>query len=70
MPNIWTPAAIKETSWNMIMSVVSATFNRMAEAVTETRAVIPVYIADNPEFKEIGKRLMASWNEGVKGLMG
>lgn len=54
----------------MIMSVISATFNRMAEAVTETRAVIPVYIADNPEFKEIGERMMASWDEGVKGLMG
>jgi serine/threonine-protein kinase HipA len=51
------------------MSVVSATFNRMAEAVTETRALIPAYIADHPEFQEIGKRLMASWDEGVQGLM-
>jgi len=52
------------------MSTVSATFNRMAEAVTETQALIPVHMADHPEFKEIGERMMASWNEGVKGLMG
>ncbi len=51
------------------MPVVSATFNRMAEAVTETRALIPAYIAEHPDFQEIGKRLMACWDEGVKGLM-
>jgi len=50
------------------MSVVSATFNRMAEAATETRALIPADIADHPEFKEIGERMIASWDEGVKGL--
>ena len=50
------------------MPVVSATFSRMAEAVTETRALLPAYIADHPEFQEIGKRMMASWDDGVKGL--
>ena len=52
------------------MPVVSATFNRMADAMTETQALIPAYIADHPEFKEIGERMMASWDEGVQGLMG
>lgn len=50
------------------MPVVSATFSRMAEAVTETRALLSAYIADHPEFQEIGKRMMASWDDGVKGL--
>jgi serine/threonine-protein kinase HipA len=52
------------------MPVVSATFNRMADAVTETKAFIPAYIADHPEFKAIGERMMVSWDEGVQGLMG
>jgi serine/threonine-protein kinase HipA len=52
------------------MPVVSATFNRMADAVTETKALIPAYIADHQEFKEIGGRMMVSWDEGVQGLMG
>jgi serine/threonine-protein kinase HipA len=52
------------------MPVVSATFHRMADAVTETKALIPAYMADHPEFKEIGDRMMASWDEGIQGLMG
>src|SRR4030042_1554638 len=49
---------------------VSATFSRMAEAVTETRGMIPGYIAEHPEFREIGERMMAEWDEGVNGLGG
>jgi serine/threonine-protein kinase HipA len=49
---------------------VSAVFSRMAEAVTETRAMIPGYITLHPEFREIGDRMMAVWNEGVNGLAG
>jgi serine/threonine-protein kinase HipA len=51
------------------MPVVSATFNRMAEAVTETRALIPAYVADHPEFQEIGQRLMAAWDEGLSDFL-
>ena len=47
---------------------VSATFNRMAETVTETRAMIPGYITAHPEFREIGERMMDLWNEGINGL--
>jgi serine/threonine-protein kinase HipA len=49
---------------------VSAVFSRMAEAVTETRAMIPGYITLHPEFREIGERMMAVWNDGVNGLTG
>ncbi len=40
----------------------------MAEAVTETRKSIPGYIAGHPEFRETGERMLAAWDEGVKGL--
>jgi serine/threonine-protein kinase HipA len=49
---------------------ISAVFSRMAEAVTETRAMIPGYITLHPEFREIGDRMMAVWNEGVNELAG
>lgn len=48
---------------------VSDTFNRLAEAVTETRAMIPGYINDHPGFREIGELMMAEWEEGVRGLV-
>ena len=52
------------------IGTVSAIFSRMAEAVTETRGMIPGYIAQHSEFREIGERMMAEWDEGVKGLVG
>jgi serine/threonine-protein kinase HipA len=45
-------------------------FNRMAQAVTETKRSIPRYIAEHPEFREVGEQMMASWDEGLKGIMG
>jgi serine/threonine-protein kinase HipA len=47
---------------------IAATFSRTAEAVTQTRAQIPGYISEHPEFREVGERMLASWDEGVKGL--
>ena len=52
------------------VGTVSTTFNRLAEAVTETRGIIPGYMAEHPEFREIGELIMAEWNEGVNGLVG
>ena len=69
----WWPKKLLErfavAHLSLPMPLVSTTFNRMAEAVTETRALIPAYIADHPEFQETGRRMMASWDDGVKGLM-
>jgi hypothetical protein len=42
----------------------------MSAAVMETRGIIPDYIADHPEFREVGKLMMAAWEEGVIGLNG
>jgi serine/threonine-protein kinase HipA len=44
---------------------VSEIISRLADAVMETRRGIPTYIADHPEFREIGERMMDIWKEGV-----
>lgn len=51
------------------VSTVSAIFSKVSEAVTETRAMIPGYMAGHPEFREIGEKMMAIWDEGLKELM-
>jgi len=51
-------------------STVDDIFSRMSAAVMETRGIIPDYIADHPEFREVGKLMMAAWEEGVIGLNG
>lgn len=48
---------------------IAAVFSRMADAITETRAMIPGHINSHPEFREIGERMMIAWDEGVKGLV-
>jgi serine/threonine-protein kinase HipA len=49
---------------------ISDTFNRAAEAVMETRRMVPAYISDHPEFREIGERMIGQWEQGVRGLIG
>ena len=70
----WWPRKVLERFAAAYLSLpvgtVSATFSRIAEAVTETRGTIPGYIAEHPEFREIGERMMAEWDEGVSGLLG
>ena len=50
--------------------MISATFDRLAEAVMETRGMIPDYISEHPDFREIGERMMGEWDEGISGLVG
>jgi serine/threonine-protein kinase HipA len=68
----WWPRKMLErfaiTHLSLPAGTVSAIFSRMAEAVTETQAMIPGYITAHPEFREIGERMMDLWNEGVNGL--
>lgn len=47
---------------------VSEIFTRAAEAVMETRGMIPAYISDHPEFCEVGERMMGQWEQGVRAL--
>jgi len=38
---------------------------RVADAVMETQKLIPKYCKNLPEFREVGERMIAIWNEGV-----
>lgn len=53
---------------SMPKSEIDETIARLAEAVMETRQLIPGYIADHPEFREVGERMMSIWEEGVQGI--
>lgn len=48
---------------------VSDAFNRTAEAVMEARRMIPGYIVEHPEFREIGERMITEWDQGVAELV-
>lgn len=39
--------------------------DRVAEAVIEAAKLIPPYIRENPDFGEIGNRMMSIWQDGV-----
>lgn len=54
---------------SMSKSYVDETIERIADAVMETRQLIPAYIADHPEFRAVGENMMTIWDEGV-GVFG
>jgi serine/threonine-protein kinase HipA len=56
------------THLSLPVAAIADVFNRIAEAVTETEKMIPRYITEHPEFREIGERMMTQWDEGVSGL--
>ena len=47
---------------------ISRIIEQLADAVMETRRLIPAYIADHPEFSEVGEDMMDIWEEGVGGF--
>ena len=47
---------------------INRTIEQIADAVMETRQMIPEYIADHPEFCEVGENMMEIWEEGVGGF--
>ena len=69
----WWPHQFLERFAVVNLSLPKATvrtiFDRMAQAVTETRSLIPVFISEHPEFRDIGERMMTAWNEGLNGLV-
>ncbi len=44
---------------------IDETIERLADAVMETRQLIPGYISDHPEFRGVGENMMLIWMEGV-----
>ena len=45
---------------------VRRTIERLADAVMETRRLIPGYISEHSEFRNIGESMMDIWEEGVR----
>ncbi|MGE5842313.1 MAG: type II toxin-antitoxin system HipA family toxin, partial [Deltaproteobacteria bacterium] len=56
------------THLSMPVRAIRDVFDHVAEAVSETKRMIPGYVAEHPEFREIGERMMTQWDEGVSGL--
>lgn len=50
---------------SMSKSNINETIERLADAVMETRQLIPGYIYDHPEFREVGENMMSIWEEGA-----
>jgi len=50
---------------SMSNSHVDETIERLADAVMETRQLIPGYITDHPEFREVGENMMSIWEDGT-----
>jgi serine/threonine-protein kinase HipA len=44
---------------------INETIERLADAVMETRQLIPKHITARPEFREIGENMMSIWEKGV-----
>jgi serine/threonine-protein kinase HipA len=69
---IWWPRRMLErfavAHLSLSVGTVAGIIERMANAVMETRGMIPGYIREHSEFKEIGERIMSVWEEGVSGV--
>jgi serine/threonine-protein kinase HipA len=69
---IWWPRRILErfavSHLSLPVGTVARIIELMADAVIETSGTIPGYIAEHPDFKGVGERMMAVWKEGVSGV--
>lgn len=65
----WWPRKLMEqfalTHLSLSPSTVSGIFERMAQAVSETKPLVQNHMIENPGFEEIGGRMLAAWDEGL-----
>jgi serine/threonine-protein kinase HipA len=65
----WWPRKLLEkfavTHLALPVGKVGGIFEEVAEAVNDTRSSLTAYMGDHPEFREVGNRMLAAWNEGV-----
>jgi len=68
----WWPRKVLEqfaiTHLSLPVKMIGEIIEGVADAVTETRLLIPHYISDHPEFSEIGALMTAIWEDGVRSL--
>lgn len=48
---------------------VGRILEEVAQAMTDTRRMLLTYMEDHPEYRELGERQLAAWDDGVAGLM-
>lgn len=48
---------------------VGQIFEEVAEAVNDTRGMLTTYMEDHPEFREVGSRMLAAWDDGVTATL-
>jgi serine/threonine-protein kinase HipA len=68
----WWPRKMLEqfaiTHLSLPVKTIGEIIERVADAVMQTRLLIPHYMDDHPEFREIGARMTAIWEDGVRSL--
>lgn len=68
----WWPRKMLErfalTHLSLPVGEIDEIMTRLADAVMDTRQLIPAYISAHPEFRETGEAMMSIWEEGVKGF--
>jgi serine/threonine-protein kinase HipA len=48
---------------------VGQLFQEIADGVNDTRGMLSAYSEEQPEFREVGRRMLAAWNEGVTSTL-
>ncbi len=68
----WWPRKMLEsfamTHLSLSVGDIAQIIDRTAEAVLETRRLIPIYGGDHPEFGATCEAMLAAWDEGVRGF--
>jgi len=69
----WWPRKLLErfavAHLSLPLSKVFEIFECTAQAVSETKTLIPDYMATHPEFDQIGRQMITAWEDGLKGLL-
>ncbi len=51
---------------SLSVSSVRNTFERITDAVSETREMVLAYVSEHPEFRKIGETMLDEWEQGVR----
>lgn len=69
----WWPRKMLEklavTHLALPVGKIGQIFEEAAEAVNDTRGILTAYVEDHHEFREMGNRMLAAWNEGVTATL-
>ncbi len=64
----WSRKAMEQfavTHLSLSSGAIRKAFERIADAVAETRGMVLAHISDHPEFRETGEAMLAAWESGV-----